>query len=70
MLYAPEEFSAGEAEVLRRYMTNLDQATVRGHYRRAPCRALFNAAPDGRAAAISRDLALPRRRPPAGAARR
>src|SRR2546423_7337864 len=25
MLYAPEEFSAGEAEVLRRYMTNLDQ---------------------------------------------
>src|SRR4051812_42661945 len=25
MLYAPEEFTAGEAEVLRRYVTNLDQ---------------------------------------------
>src|SRR3954465_12916715 len=24
-LYAPEEFSAGEAEILRRYFTNLDQ---------------------------------------------
>src|SRR5881392_4345115 len=27
MLYAPEEFSAGEADILRRYVTNLD-ATV------------------------------------------
>src|SRR5437764_4775519 len=25
MLYAPEEFSAGEADILRRYVTNLDQ---------------------------------------------
>src|SRR5947199_1433405 len=25
MLYAPEEFSAGEADILRRYVTNLDR---------------------------------------------
>src|SRR2546430_5258618 len=25
MLYAPEEFSGGEADILRRYVTNLDQ---------------------------------------------